>query len=1670
MISKINKYKRSCILLCILLCICGSIAAANYDEVIDEITNSRKESVYNLELNAPFSKDTSGIHEVIEPETGELSTSIDLFTLQGRGGVESTAISLTYSTAYASFKEESVEKKSNNYVNTVSDKSAFLQSVESFGIGWRLQLPYVERPDGRNSTVIYVHLVDGSVYKANGNGLINYKLTDVSFAGKSETRNGVDTAYILRYATGDAYYFNASGYPVEKTDRFGNRVFYNWSGGTVPKLLSISDDSGDVVYFKYNENTLAVSHNERYYILHRKKAGDGWLISKVTDPVGRTTEFDYEARAFYFNFWGEARGGTSNTYYLLKSVSYPTGFVSRYTYITGTKWLYKEENGSMQYARVSERFDADGEERTNYISYSYTREPDGWPGGRSATLPANYIYTTTLTDNYDTQTTYVYDGNHDQVKMSITVGGKLSSVEVRQFDSKSRMPKMFIKTLYNKNGESRNVYTESRFDGRGNLVYEDTYENSESAGKNVKEYAYSAAANLCVYESSFQDTNTKVEIKRTVGPGGGTIINESVYRNGTLIKSDSFAYDEYNNLKESRVQNNETDTVTTQYIYSADTFFQLPAQMTVAGIKNSDGEEDSYTYGYTYDRYGNVTEIVNPDKSKVSYTYDKLNRQTTEILEDERTRTTAYDDLKNTIRTTDANGYSLLYFYDKYGKLKSVYDDVQSCYLSQRAYDDNGRLVEEKDSRNTKYVYTYDELDRITSIVVYDASGVILSEQYIQYNTAVTQNGKGYTRLFVEQGAAGARRNKVYLFDYLDREVQETEWYGGVERSQYFEYDLAGNKVSYTAKDGAETKYAYDIFGNVTYALLPDGTENFFEYDYNGNCQKEINGAGEEILYSYDGLGRLTKKETTSGETRSIFRNYYNFRNNAVVSLDAENNRTEYSYDLRGFLTGVRQYSNGVSGQETEYTYDGEGNILSHATGAIGDSNKNVYRYELDALGRCVKETDPMGNVAEYAYEPDGNLSRSIDKNGIVTTYTYDGLGRLIKEENGKSGSLSYTYNGFDEVTDITDGKLTVKAEYNYYGETVKIIRARNEESFTYDAAGRVVLHTIDDRDIGTITSRYSYDALGRTTAIETDGGSENICYDKAGRISERSYPQTGVIKKYTYYEDGTLKGLITYIDDKLITSESIEYDRNGNKTVWEQDGKITNYTYDGMNRLQGVQESNGVLTEYEFDSFGNISKEYTLTASGIKTTQYQYDGNNCLLISYDDRSSTRYTYDKSGNLINKIYELSGRETKSYYSYDGYNRLSEFVSGDTTAEYSYNPEGLRESKTVNGNYTRFIYDGEDIVGELTNDNYYIYYRGTELISSKSYDNHSHYYRLDSHGNVTDLVNHLGESQKSYSYTPYGEEKLFGLNPTGEQTILYYWQKETDGTHNPFRYCGEYYDEESGLIYLRNRYYDPTTGRFITEDPARDGMNWYVYCGGNPVNRVDSSGLEYIPLRTTAENEGYGVSWDPNTLSAGVWNDDYNIITNFTVGIGEEGKKPYINNDGRMMVWDETYYQNTMLTDDDAKVGVTVKKIDGVWYKDFSMPINNSLNDIVQKAEMMNLLCGDISKGMWFISQVNHNKPWDIKRPTPWNNTIGSNTHPGNNVHVVYNGWLATPEELGNYAYAYIGRALGFNLPTLYVGSWFAAGRPCSGKELESEFDDWPAITKGYNNYGKDFWR
>lgn len=149
---------------------------------------------------------------------------------------------------------------------------------------------------------------------------------------------------------------------------------------------------------------------------------------------------------------------------------------------------------------------------------------------------------------------------------------------------------------------------------------------------------------------------------------------------------------------------------------------------------------------------------------------------------------------------------------------------------------------------------------------------------------------------------------------------------------------------------------------------------------------------------------------------------------------------------------------------------------------------------------------------------------------------------------------------------------------------------------------------------------------------------------------------------------------------------------------------------------------------------------------------------------------------------------------------------------------------MRLSKYVNGAKTTHVWDGSNIVLEYgaTND---VYLRGINLIKS---DNNG-YYLFNAHGDVIQLANASGVVVKNYLYDAFGVEKDKNANDT-----------------NPFRYCAEYYDKETSTIYLRNRYYNPALGRFYREDPVRDGLNWYTYCGGNPIHFRDPLGLAAIP--------------------------------------------------------------------------------------------------------------------------------------------------------------------------------------------------------------------------------
>lgn len=203
----------------------------------------------------------------------------------------------------------------------------------------------------------------------------------------------------------------------------------------------------------------------------------------------------------------------------------------------------------------------------------------------------------------------------------------------------------------------------------------------------------------------------------------------------------------------------------------------------------------------------------------------------------------------------------------------------------------------------------------------------------------------------------------------------------------------------------------------------------------------------------------------------------------------------------------------------------------------------------------------------------------------------------------------------------------------------------------------------------------------------------------------------------------------------------------------------------------------------------------------------------------------------------------------------------------------------------------FLLDGGSVAAEVVNGQLTAtYLRGANLIARNG-----EYYLFNAHGDVVNLTNASGAVTRTYAYDAFGNEK----NPDEADT-------------NPFRYCGEYWDSETGTYYLRARYYDPTVGRFTQQDThwnvsnmiygdnpqkiseREDALglktytcapqisaimqsgNLYVYCVSDPVNGVDPTGRQYELERLDSLNIPYeviGYAVGSSAILWGIWTED-----------------------------------------------------------------------------------------------------------------------------------------------------------------------------------------------------
>ena len=267
----------------------------------------------------------------------------------------------------------------------------------------------------------------------------------------------------------------------------------------------------------------------------------------------------------------------------------------------------------------------------------------------------------------------------------------------------------------------------------------------------------------------------------------------------------------------------------------------------------------------------------------------------------------------------------------------------------------------------------------------------------------------------------------------------------------------------------------------------------------------------------------------------------------------------------------------------------------------------------------------------------------------------------------------------------------------------------------------------------------------------------------------------------------------------------------------------------------------------YTYDSMGNRLSMATTTGNVSSTVIYTYDAGDRLLSA----GGTTYTYDNNGNLIGKN-EVNGT---TLYGYDDAGRLTGVsLPGGTSIEFAYDGDGNRLSKSVNsGNTTEstdYVWDVNgglpQVLTETGGEGTALSLYGLQRISMTDSSGEQIYYQYDGLGSVRGLSDDSGNTVARYSYDAFGEPDLI----TGQED-------------NNFLFTGEQMDSETGLIYLRARYYDPETGRFISKDPftgfatVPSSLNRYTYVQNNPALYTDPSGKN--PLAAIGLAGVYGAS-------------------------------------------------------------------------------------------------------------------------------------------------------------------------------------------------------------------
>ncbi|MFD8970685.1 RHS repeat-associated core domain-containing protein [Streptomyces sp. NPDC059568] len=784
--------------------------------------------------------------------------------------------------------------------------------------------------------------------------------------------------------------------------------------------------------------------------------------------------------------------------------------------------------------------------------------------------------------------------------------------------------------------------------------------------------------------------------------------------------------------------------------------------------------------------YGEITRISTPSGRWISLSYDTDHRVVGAKDNTGRTTGYTYDSTGRLETVTDPAGKVSRYTYDGTSNRIRTAVDARGITYMANTFDADGRVREQTLTEGAKYTFDYTKtgtgVGRVTSASVTEPGGAVRRVEF---------DADGYGTSDTQAYGSTLARKTVY------------------QRGSYHRIDAV------TDPYGRRTELAYDVNGYVTSVKELAGTPQA-----RSSGTAVFDGPFDQPTAVTDPLGKTTRLA-------------YGADGDLDTVTDPENRVTAFTHTADGQVETVTD----ASGAVTEYTYqhgeltavkDAEGRTAGQFLDAAGrpvvttDEAGARTTVTYDALNQARKVTDPLGRAITLDYDDNGNLTTLTDARDNTTTWAYDTADRPKSATDPLGAQAQFAYDPAGQLARVTSrtGEVAT-AEYDLLGRAKNAkygvdLAGQAESTTTYAYDSVDLPKTVTDTVAG--TQSFTYDAYDRTKTVTGPTGTVGYNYDAADRRTEMT--AGGTATRYGYDTSGILTSVTT--GGQAVT---FGLDAVGREKTASLPGGFTRTTgYDKTGWATGIAYTRGAAAvgdlAYTRDERGlqtGLTGSLASVALPAAETGAVFGKDN-RLTTFNGRS---FTYDAEGQLTS--------DGKRAYDWNARGELTSLTeAGGRASGFTYDPLGTRTATTLGGTTRKFLTDASNPLAEQSGSGETtatVAASGLDEYLTRTENGRTQVYLTDALGTVVGLADPDGTVATRYTYDPYGQPTATGAASTNPYTFT---GRENDGT---------------GLLYYRNRYYDPETGRFISQDPIghAGGTNLYQYALSSPTTYTDPSG-------------------------------------------------------------------------------------------------------------------------------------------------------------------------------------------------------------------------------------